>query len=280
MEPNSRPQAEIEPVGQAVSKKKSSVLKTVLIVTGVVLFAGSVVLGYGFAKAYAIKSYAKKAEKIFAETKKWDEDDLESDDFSKAKVQIEKVQTDSDRFLVELNAAKAPAKAKNLEADLKEYFTKSKKIAVVAIDMIKYFEEIEKVTDIYANSFSPNGDTSPEAMIQDMERQKVQMEAALVEMDKLEVPTSMKASHQTFRKLMADSIPLFDQVITAFRNNDLNALMNISSTAFTETAAQAESTDPVQALEKDFGADATRLEQLEGLIPGEISKLKEINFTF
>lgn len=266
-------------VPEAAPAKKSP-LKLIFVIVAVLVLMGLLVLGCGFVNGYRVKSYAKKAEFIYNGTKKWNEDDLNNSDFASSKTAVKKVADDSAKYLNELNAIQAPGQAKTLDTNLKEYFTKSKKVADYAFDLMGYLEQIERISKIYSDSFSSTAATTPEAMVTELEQQKTQMQQALADLDKINVPESMKVAHASFRKMIADTIPLYDQMITALRANDLNGLMNVSTSALTGTAEGLESVNPETSLEKDLGNDTKRLNELEKQIPAEITKLKGTNFTF
>jgi len=257
--------------------KENRALKMSLIIIGIVVLVAVGVAGYAYYQGYLLRSYATKVETIFNQTSKWNNNDLTITSSAGAKAEVQKVKDDSDKYLAQVNNLSAPAKAKTLDSELKEYFTKAKAVSTQALDMFTYFDEIDRVTKVFTSSVANPNVTSPTAMADKMKQQKTEMQNSLSELNKITVPASMKSYNDSFKKSITDMVTYFDQTSAAVASGNMNALSTITPPLGDTNFG----TPPTpNDFEKGMGTNSSRLNDLERLIPAEIQKLKDTNFTF
>lgn len=245
------------------------------------MLAGGIA-GWGVYNGMRTKAYAKDAQTMMDGVKEW-EKSLEDLDFEKdlaeIKTKIAKVKTDSENNLAKLNASSAPGKAKNLEKDLKEYFTTSKSLAEEAGELVDWAAEVQKVVKSM-ESLSGTSTASTEAMIADLEKQQKELEEAQKKLEKMTPPDSVKKYHDVLVELLDEVVDVYDKMIPALKNNDMSALMSITAdtSSITEKSKEIEESD--KDLESTFKDDSEKLDKLETTIYTEIGSLKNINFAF
>lgn len=280
------PESQAAPAAPApeAPKKKGGAFKIILIVILVIVVIAGVAAGYGFYNGMRVKAYAKDAQRMIDGVKEWEKslDNLDFEkDLAEIKTKIAQVKTDSEKNLTELNAKGAPGKAKNLEKDLKDYFTTAKEVAGEAGEMIDWAAEVQKVTKGLEN-LSSSSATSTEAMVADMEKQQAEMKKAQENLKKMTPPDSVKEYHDVLVSLLDDVIKLYDQTIAALKTGDINALMTLSTSSSTssmiEKSQKLEGSD--QKIEDSFDEDSKKLDSLESTIYTEIGELKNVTFSF
>lgn len=259
--------------------KKSGGLKIVLIVTGAILVLGLGVVGYGFYNGNQIKKYATNNETMYNQTKKWDKSITDAKDAQEMKTRIEKVKSDSEKFLAAVEKTPAPAKEAQLKSNLREFYTLSKKLAGEMSDVVDWAIEIENVSKDMAG-LATLDTSSVDAMITSLEKAKVDINQSLAKLDKMKVPTSIATQHAAMKDAFRQLIAIYDRIIVALRNNDLNALSTISSETSSVSSAFNDVEDTDKTIEKTYKADVDRLDSLDLLITADIEKYKNVGFSF
>lgn len=229
-----------EPVATNV-KKKGGALKIILIVLLAIVVIAAAVLGYGFYNGSRVKAYAKDGQKMMDGTKEWEKSIANLDfekDLAEIKIKVAQVKTDSAKNLAVLNAKSAPKKAKDLDTNLKEYFTLSEKLAGQAGDLIDWAAEVQNVTKSL-ESLSSVDSTSTTAMITSMEKARADMQTSLNKLKAMTPPASVKDQHAALISMMEDLIKLYDKMIAALKTGDLAALMTVESDASSISAKSA-----------------------------------------
>jgi uncharacterized protein HemX len=262
----------------AAEPKKGGALKVVGIVAAAVVVLGIAVAGYGFWNGSQIKKYAKDSETMYAVTNDWDKA-FDETDTAKIKTNVDEIIKDSDSALTELNKKSAPGKAKQLQKDLKEYFTISKKVATDAKAIVDWLVEIEVVTKQFSDMSSLDT-SSPEAMATAVDKAKSDIDASVVKLNSMSVPDSIKTQHESFVKMLKSLSTMYGKLATALRANDLGALSAISS-EFTTAASGFDSFDNTEnTITKAWEKDKDRMDALDKSIKDAISSLKTTGFSF
>lgn len=275
------PVPEAEPVSVPVAaepKKKGSALKIIGIVVGVVVVLIGAILGYGFWNGGQIRKYATDSEKLYTVTADWG-NAFDETDMAKVKSKVTEIGTESEKALVTLNAKAAPSKAKQLKADLVEYFTLSKKVATDAEGIVDWAIEIQKVTTDISSMSSLNTST-PEAMITSVDKAKTDIDASIVKLEKMTVPESLKIQHDAFVKMMKDMSIMYGKLSVALKANDLNALTTISNDFSTSASALDNVEDPEKSIGDALKVDSDRIDKLDISINNAIASLKNTGFSF
>jgi flagellar basal body-associated protein FliL len=277
--PAEAPAAPVDTTPVAVEpKKKGSALKIVGIVAAVVVVLIGAVLGYGFWNGSQIRKYATDSEAIFGVTTVWD-NAFDETDTTKIKENVTEIKTESEKALTTLNAKAAPGKAKKLKADMIEYFTISRKVAVYAEGIVDWVAEIEKITKSF--TAMSNLDTStPEAMGVSIDKAKTDIDASVVSMEKIAVPEGLKTQHDAFLKMMRDMSVMYGKLSVALKANDLNALTTISSEFATSTAALDSIDDPKTTIDAAYKKESDNIDSLDKSIRDAIASLKNTGFSF
>ena len=104
------------------------------IAVAAVLAVGGGVTAYTWQKGVQTRSYAEQVSLIMKDSNSkwtWEKLDIKTENKTPDEMQTEimVVKTDSENQLYQLNALKAPRKAKALEAKMKEYFTMARDTA-------------------------------------------------------------------------------------------------------------------------------------------------------
>lgn len=266
------------PASEIVPKKKGNPLLIVGIIVGVVVVLGGSILGYGFWNGSQIKKFAKDSETMYAVTTDWG-NAFEEDAIDKVKENVTQIKTESEKALATLNNKSVPKKAKQLKADLVEYFTISKKVATDAEGIVDWAVEIEKVsTDL--SDMSSLDTSSPEAMATAIDEAKVDIDASVTKLEAMSVPASLKTQHEAFIKTLKSLSTLYGRLSVALKANDLNALTNISSEFTVASTGLDNVENPEDTISKAWDDDKTKLDNLDKSITDSIISLKNVRFSF
>lgn len=268
----------VETAPAEAPQKKGSGLKTVGIVVGAIVFVGVLAGGYGLYNGNRVKTFAVESEKMYAVTNDWDKA-FDEDDTDKIKDSVTAIKAESEKALLDLGKKSAPKKAKQLKSDLVEYFTISKKAATDAEAIVDWVAEIEKVTEDFSDMSALNTST-PEAMATSVDKAKTDIDASIVKMKSMDVPTSLKTQHAAFVKMLENMSAMYGRLSVALKANDLNALTSISNDFTTSMSALDSVESPEETMGKAWEEDGDRMEELDKSIESEITELKNVTFSF
>lgn len=262
-------------------KKKGGALKIILIVALVIIVIAGGTIGYGFYNGSRVKAYAKDSEKMINETKNWDKDldSNSSTDMASIKTDLEKAKSLCNANLAKLNSMTAPGKVKDLEKNLKEYYTSVRGVADDVLVYYDWFAEIEKVSKNFT-SLSSTNISSSEQMVTQLEKARDDARASVVKLNAMQAPDKMKEQHKIVVDATEEAVVMFDKMIPALKANDMAALMALGSswsTSSLEKIGKAEEADKTADI---FNEDIKKIDNLESTIYTEIGKLKNVTFSF
>lgn len=260
-------------------KKSGGALKVVLIVVGVLVLLIVAVLGYGFYNGSQIKKYAVDNEKMYNQTKKWDQKITDAKDAEDMKKEVDKVKSDAEKFLATVNGTAAPSKEAQLKSNLREFYTLSKKLADQMSDVIDWAVEIESASKDLGGLATIDS-SSPQALTTSLEQAKAKVDATVTKMEKMDVPKSISTQHAAMLDAFKKLSVMYGKIITAVKNNDAAALSSIGTESSSITSALGGMEDTSKTIEKAYKDDVDRLDALDALIVADINKYKEVNFSF
>lgn len=261
------------------SPKKKNGLKIFGIVAAVLILLLGAGLGYGFVQGVRIRSYAARAEKMYATVEKWGSKVEVAETSDEIKTLSDQVKADSEKYLAELNSKNAPKKEEDLKNNLIEYLTISNRLSKEISELTAWTTEIESLSQSF-DSFSSLDSSTPEALIKSLEDAKVKLNETINNMETMEVPASIQEQHDALKKSLKEVVTLYDKLITALKKNDLAAISNIAgdfSTSFDDISADSFSSED---LTKAYDDDVKRLDELESLISADITKYKSTIFSY
>lgn len=264
-----------EPVEQKKSKKSGLIIA--LSIVGFILIASLAAGGYGVWNGKRIQRFALDSEKIMNEVDDWGSFNGLSDT-NEMKEDIADIKKEATDFESQVKASNPPRKAKKLKDDMIEYFGLSKKMAT---DMENYVGWLAKIEESMKGFSDLGTDVStPEAMTASMEKSKGNIVTAKNELVATVPPKGLEDQHKAFLKMYDGMITMYDQVITALKTNDVNALSAIGSTSSSLATDFDSIESPDKTLEKIFKADIEREDELEKSIKNQINELKIVSFSF
>lgn len=274
------PVAEAQPEPASAPVKKSHTgLKIAGISCGLILILVVGVVGYGAYNGSRIKGYATANEAMYNQTKKWDKSITDAKDAQEMKTRIDKVKSDSEKFLAAVDVTPAPAKEAQLKINLKEFYTLSRKLAGEISDVVDWAIEIENVSKDMAGLTSLNS-SSPEALTASLEQAKAKVDQGVIKLEKMDVPDSIKPQHTAMKDAFRQLSAMYGRIITAVQNNDMAALTNMGAESSSISGAFNDVEDTSKTIEKAYKADVERLDALDALITADINKFKEVGFSF
>lgn len=276
VEPQVAPQVAPQPqqAPQAAAPKGNNSLKFIILGVVVVL-AG--VGGYGYWNGTQIKAYAEKSSKMMAEFKDYTTKMDKSDDIKKAKDEFATLKASAEKNLSEVEKNAAPGKAKELQANMKEYFTLAKKLLGAAESIADWVSEFEKVFTGLENlgSSSAFDISSPAGMVSSLQAAKAETDKALADMKKIETPQGLEKMQKAMEGMLEDISAMYGKMIVAAQAEDYNAMMNAASD-FSSLSALSDPGLSENPFDGEYKADVDKTKELEKKIDDEINRLKNL----
>jgi len=232
-------------------------------------------LGYGYWNGTQIKSYAEKSEKMSKQIKEWGKITDKAESVEEGKTAINKIKSESEVNLQELNKTKAPAKAKELESNLKEYFTLSKDLAGEMEAAVGWVEDIEKIGEDLSKIFSTDS-SSPESLVTSLKNAKKEVDDSLKKMKSMEAPKGLEEQNKIMKEILEGLSELLGKSITAVEAGDYEGMVSLSTDFESVFGKMATVESPEEALNKTYKEDSEKLDNLEKKIDEQVKNLKNL----
>lgn len=274
-QPVSQPQPQVQPQVSSTQGPASKNLK--FIVLGIILIAAAVV-GYGFWNGSQIKNYAVKGEKMANDVKDWNKLFDESGSAKEVKTSLDKVKADAEKNLAELEKTKAPGKAKELESNLKEYFTVAKKLATELQPLIDWAFEMEELGNKFSNMDFDS--SSPESITKSFKDAKEDLDKSIKNLKEVDMPSKLKSDINDMTETLEDLSDVFGDMIAALEAEDYEAMISIG-TSMESDFSNLESFESFdKSIEDAYKDDKDKLDSLEKKINERVGTLKNTTFSF
>lgn len=210
--------------------KKSLVIG---IAVAAVLVVGGGITAYTWQKGEQTRSYAKQVNLIMEDSNsKWTSEkfNVKTENTTPEEVQtaIMVVKTDSENQLSQLNALKAPKKAKVLEAKTKEYFTMARDTAVKVIAWTEYGKIWMEIGSSFQSMGSSKANTPAEA-IAVFDKMHNTLIESLGKLKKTSPPEIYNDVHIQMIQMLEKLDQILVQMTDAIRKNDMKALTKLGS---------------------------------------------------
>ncbi|MBW6431632.1 hypothetical protein K0A96_00425 [Patescibacteria group bacterium] len=118
----------------------------VIIISSVLVVLLLAVAGWGFYAGYQVKTFAQEAEEMINKTSEWDKEieetlgDAFDTDFTGMTEKYRSFESEANASIEKIDAMKTPAKAKDLQKDLREYYVS---LAGLMSESVKIMEQLE-----------------------------------------------------------------------------------------------------------------------------------------
>ncbi|OIP23278.1 hypothetical protein AUJ93_01595 [bacterium CG2_30_33_46] len=263
-----------------MSNNGSKGLKKIVTVLVLIILVALGVAGYGYYNGMQVQSYAKDGESMFNAVQGWGKGFDNSKDSKATKDQFSKIKNDSDKFLSQLNAKNAPSKAKELESNLKEYFTISKTLATDMEALANWAIGFEKIGKDMENIGSNASMNSPADIISAFKDMKTSVDAYVKELDTMQVPAVVSEQNKAMKDYLGQVSTILGSYIKALESNDLSSMVGIETDLASFLDKLNAMKSPEESINKVYKDKIDRADSLEKSIPGQISNLKSVTFAF
>lgn len=276
LQPQAVPQVQVQQPQSATGPSGNNI--KIIIVVIVVIALG--ISGYGLYNGSQIKSYAEKGEKMENQAKEWKKLFDDTGNAGESKDAFEKIKSDSEKNLTELEKTKAPTRAKELESNLKEYFTLSKKVAGELVSVADWATEIEKIGNDLSKMDTFDS-SSTQAMASSMKKAKDELDKSIKKLKSMDVPKGLEEQHKAMQEYLEEISDVFGKMATALENEDYNTMSSLGTT-FENKFSQSKIEDfqPDEALSDLFKTDVDKINELEKKIDEQVKNLKTLTFSF
>lgn len=264
-----------QPNPTQVPQSSPSGNKGIAIAVGIVLLVVGAVIGYGFWNGSQHKAYAAKAEDYMKTVDSWDVDASDVASFSE---EIAKIKSESEKILEELNSKKAPAKAGDLEKDLKEYFS-------LAVEMTNEMEKYSVLLDALAEmekaftSISFDSET-PEEIAQSMRDVSDTLKEMSNKLSSIDIPGGTEKDIKKLTSLFEDMVDIMERGARATERGDHEALMDMQDELFSLDYDFSDfgSFDAVYSIGNIYQERTDRLDKLETDIKEQAKNISGMSF--
>ena len=254
-------------------EKKSNTGKKVLIGCGigcgaiffifVILIVLIFVIGGSQVK---LKDYVNSSTEMYNATQKSLEN-VSTESITETKANFKKLETQSEDNISELEKTKTPSEAKQLKADLIEYYTITKKMSAGYISVYDLLDKIDRVATGFNGVTIDN--SSFEAQASSLRALKKTLDPIVIEVDSMSVPSEVSTNHNTLKMYYKNFSTALDKailgsdtkdsaVVTAAKV-DMTTAMDGLQTAFTIDTLYKTEIERATTLEKDIQAQITEL---------------------
>ncbi|MFA4880141.1 MAG: hypothetical protein WC650_00755 [Candidatus Doudnabacteria bacterium] len=203
------------------------------IAVAAVLAVGGGVTAYTWQKGVQTRSYAEQVSLIMKDSNSkwtWEKLDIKTENKTPDEMQTEimVVKTDSENQLYQLNALKAPRKAKALEAKMKEYFTMARDTAAKMITWTEYGKIWMEIGSSFQSMGNSKANTPAEA-IAVFDKMHNTLTESLGKLNKTNPPEIYKDVHIQMIQMLEKFDQILVQMTDAIRKNDMKALTKLGS---------------------------------------------------
>ena len=180
-----------------------------------------------------------------------------------------KVGSNSETNLQELQDTKPPSEAKQLNADLLEYFTITKKMAAGLVAVYDLLDKVDKVAQSFKNVTIDN--SSFEAQASSLRALKATLDPIVIEVDAMTVPSEVATNQSTLKMYYRNFSTALDKAI----------LGSDTKNPAVVTAAKTDMTTALDGLKKAFdienlyNTEITRATALEKEIQKQLNDLSK-----
>jgi len=237
-----------------------TLLIMVIIVTIlIVAFAGSQV---------KLKDYVSQSTEMYNGSQKMLES-ASTENIVETKNNFVKIQTNSEQNLKELNETKVPDQAKQLKADMIEYFTITKKMAGGFVAVYDLLDKVDRVAKSFQGVTIDN--SSFEAQANSLRSLKKTLDPIVIEVDSMTVPQEVATNHSTLKMYYRNFSTALDKAI----------LGSDTKNSAVVVAAKADMTTALDGLGNAFNldnlykAETARATTLEKSIQDQINNLNK-----
>lgn len=265
-----------EPKDMPPKKSKGFFLKFIIVGLLIIFLSGLGVFSWGYYNSYSIKKYLNDAENMINETKKWE--GYFSGEITEEEVEdvFKKINNQSNDFISKLNNKKAPIKARELEKNLVEYFTLSSKNASEMEKIALWAVEFNKALESLQGFGEDNDLGSDEEFLLKFKNDLENLNKAIEKLKNINLPDAMKGDHEKFVDYLTDVAKLYEKMIKAIEVGDMDSLISLQVGFATLMDKFNDFNSPEDVIEKSFGKDISRLEELEKKIENQVREFKSI----
>lgn len=256
-------------------KSKKGLLVGCLVGCGVLLIIGVIVAAvlFGVIGSKAnLKAYVNQSTEMYNTSQKWAEL-TNVTTLSEAKTNFGKIATSSDKYLNDLEKAKAPKEATKLESDLKEYFTLTKKVSTGFVAIYDWLEEIQNITKQFESAKAVDS-SSPASFASSLRDFKTNLDKSIIKLDSMQVPQEVAKSHSSLKVALRNFSASLDKLITAADTKN-RALIDSAEADMTSSLTNMGSTFSAETFDTLYKTESDRATQLEKDIQAELTKLSK-----
>lgn len=257
------------------------------IAVAAILVVGGGVTAYAWQKGVQTRSYAEQVGLIMKDSNsKWTSEkfNVKTENTTPKEIQTEimVVKTDTENQLSQLNALKAPKKAKALEAKTKEYFTMARDITEKIITWTEYGQIWMDIGSSFQSMGSSKANTPAEAIALFDKMHNTLIES-LDKLKKTSPPETYKNVHIQLIQKLENLDQILVQMTDALRKNDMKALTKLGSdfqTAGNEFSKleMPEDSEVVASIVTEEVKN--KLKNYPAEIKAEVDELMKTGFTF
>jgi len=277
---------------ELLSLRISKLRKVIFLFIALAIVSGIGFLGFGFYNGLQVKAYAKRGEDVLNKAEEWEKlregwnsllllsQSTNSSEFRKkadaAKSDLDTVDIESEKSLVELNRVKAPRKSKELESELKEYLTIARKDNSDFIAILKWIIELDDIGKVFNNL--QNIDTSSyNSFVKALEEAENDFERNSKRLKSMEVPKVIEEQHKALKNYLGQLSDIISNMVSAIRSNNQaqaessigefkSILNNIGAIRFPDSkeilGAYKKDKDRLNELEEKIKVDADSLKSV------------------
>lgn len=199
----------------------------------------AIIIGILVFRGASSVSYKSQAKKMFADSQKWSDEMKASKTVAQGKTTFESIRITSEKNLETLNKSKPPASEKKLDADLKEYYTITDKVATGYSSIFDMLAEIENISNEFKR-VSAVDITSPDHLARTAREFKTSFDKSMIKIDAMQVPPELAEKHSALKtyfrnfsdglgKMITAAETRNPSLITSSKNDLITAMNNIVS---------------------------------------------------
>ena len=215
-----------------------------------------------------LKDYVNSSTEMYNDTQKSLEN-VSTDSITETKANFKKLESQSENNINELEKTKAPSEAKQLKAELIEYYAITKKMSAGYISVYDLLDKIDRVATGFNGVTIDN--SSFEAQATSLRALKKTLDPIVIEVDSMSVPSEVSTNHNTLKMYYKNFSTALDKAI----------LGSDTKNSAVVTAAKADMTTAMEGLQTAFNIETlykTEIERatvLEKEIQAQITKLSK-----
>jgi len=230
----------------------------------------AIIIGILVFKGASSVSYKSQAKKMFADSQKWSDEMKASKTVAQGKTTFEMVRITSDKNLDTLNKTKTPTSEKQLDADLKEYYGITEKIATGYSTVFDWLAEIEKLSKEYEKIKSLDTST-PDNFAKSAREFKTSFDQSVIKLDSMTVPPELAEKHSALKLYLRNFSEGLGKLITAADTRS-KVLVESSRTDLTTSLQNVALVFSQSSFDDIYKKDVERATQLESEIVNLLNK--------